>query len=400
MLKKIFIFIVIVICVVPVFNILIFANENETPSTTIPSIVENTILVTETVDEDSLGEPLNVYSYIEDENSAVITIYEDIAKIDATLMVEEELNEGTVYSSYILEGNTLKITLGEEIWYVFNINDDNTLEMIGTEDFDTSIEEEEEVKHDAFVVIETTKFGSIFANIEEGNTGDVVKLTIASDFLYELEYVKVNDIELEMDDEGYYTFTLKEGVNKITSSFVVCDEKVEQFAAVINNAKNGNWEEIFNVTNLLTLISWAITTFCSGGFFITLIKNKKQKAMTMEELRQNVKEMFSNMLPQELAAFLSDVFSPSINVLLEKMDSMSKSNEILVHCFILMQENTPESRLAILNELGKIKHDEDELTLKVKTLIEDEIKKREENAQKLEESIEEVKTTNNSIPRL
>ena len=72
-----------------------------------------------------------------------------------------------------------------------------------------------------------------------------------------------------------------EGENKVSAEFEISQSEVSYILGLIEDAKNGNFEDIFSLKNLLTLISWAISLFMGSGFCITLLKSKKIKAQTL-----------------------------------------------------------------------------------------------------------------------
>ena len=83
--------------------------------------------------------------------------------------------------------------------------------------------------------------------------------------------------------------------------------------------------------------------------------------------------------------------------MLKKFEGMETSTKTMVRCFILMQENTPESRIAILKELNSLNSDETNvLAQQVKELIAEEVKKQGEQNKVLEDTLEELKAETSS----
>ena len=260
-----------------------------------------------------------------------------------------------------------------------------------------------EVVYPCKVVIPTFENGEVAASQMEGNVGDVVEIYHTPWLLYSLETIACNGVLLTPNEYGIYTIELVEGENVISATFVVDDVKLEKVAELLNQAKQGDWKSIFSVSNLMQLISWLITTFCASGFFVTLYKMKKYKVTTMEEVNTNVQKAVDTGCANSITNFLTDFMSSYSKTTTEKLDSMEKSNKTLVKCFILMQENTPESRMAILSELDNLSSDKDNtaLTLTIKELIKEEVQKQEEKSKALEESIVELeKTIEEEIPHL
>lgn len=263
--------------------------------------------------------------------------------------------------------------------------------------------EEPVITYPCSVSLSYIEHGEITFSKTEGEIGEIIEVYNTPDFLYDLTQLTVNGIALTPDEYGVYSFALIEGENVVSAKFEVSNEKLEQVAKLLDQIKEGNWEEIFSISNLFQLISWTITTLCASGFFVSLYKSKKFKEITPKEIAKQVDEKINSVLDERLSTFLKDVFTPYNEKMIGKFDSMESSTKTMVRCFILMQENTPESRLAILKELNNLNKDETGLlALQVKELIAEEVKKQEEKSKSLTETLEELKveTSNNNVPHL
>ena len=265
-----------------------------------------------------------------------------------------------------------------------------------------SVEEEQEeieVIYDCTVNISVNNltYGDVIVDVIEGNVGDVVTVKTSPNFLCKLVSVSANGTQLVKNEAGYYTFALTEGENIITAEFAVDNEEltylVEQFA----NAKEGNWESIFSVENLLTFISWAISLILSSGFFVTLIKNRKVKVRTQNEIAATVKAANAESIINTVNEVLEKVLGQTLAKYTEKTDSLDDSVKALVKCFCLSQENTPEARLAIMEELSKLNQTQKDLTAQIKQMINDEIAKNKELANSKHRVLEELKEANEKI---
>jgi hypothetical protein len=85
------------------------------------------------------------------------------------------------------------------------------------------------------------------------------------------------------------------------------------------------------------------------------------------------------------------------------MTEISNNVQTLKKVTILSQENTPESRLAILNELDKTTDQNQELISMAKNMIQEEVNKIEKAIEDRDNSIQELKDINNNeseIPHL
>lgn len=313
-----------------------------------------------------------VYTYIifnEQQARCIITMGEN----DSTELLMTYTYENEILTFYML---------GEQLGS-FTIGENNILELY----------EEPVIEFPCSVSLSEVKNGTITFSKTEGEIGEIIEVYNTPALLYDLIEITANGVVLTPDEYGVYSFVLVEGENVVTAKFEVSDEKLQQVADLLNKAKEGNWEEIFTVSNLMQLISWLITLGCSSGFFVTLYKSKKFKELTPQEIARKVDEKINSVLDERLATFLKDVFGPFTENMLQKFSGMENSTKTMVRCFILMQENTPESRLAILNELNNLNNNETgQLTLQVKNLIAEEVRKQEEQSKALNETIENLKT--------
>lgn len=271
-------------------------------------------------------------------------------------------------------------------------------EEVSTEVVETPEEpNEEEIIYPCNVSLSYIENGTITFSKTNGEVGEVIEIYNTPDLLYDLVEIKVNGVVLTADEYGVYSFVLVEGENIVSAKFEVSNEKLEQVAALLNKVKEGSWEEIFTVSNLFQLISWLITLGCSSGFFITLYKSRKYKELTPTEIAKQVEAKLDDVLGERITNFLTDVFGPFTEVMVDKFQKMDDSMKTLVRCFILMQENTAESRMTILKELNNLDTKEtNQLTVQIKEMIAEEVKKQEEQTKALEETLEELKTEANT----
>lgn len=244
--------------------------------------------------------------------------------------------------------------------------------------------------------------GTIEFSAIGGEIGDIIEVYPNPDLLFDIIEITANGVILEKDENGIYKFELIEGSNIVTAKFEVSEEKLQQIAGLLQDVKNGDWESIFTVSNLMQVISWVITTICSSGFFVTLYKSKKYKQLTPQDIANQVNDKINSILGDDLTKFLEGIFGPFSELLLEKFEKLETSTKTMVRCFILMQENTPESRVTILKELDSLNSTEtNNLTTQIKNLIAEEVKKQEEKNQAFNESIEELKVeAEQEIPHL
>ena len=71
--------------------------------------------------------------------------------------------------------------------------------------------------------------------------------------------------------------------------------------------------------------------------------------------------------------------------------------QVMARCFALSQEGTPESRLAIMEELTKLKTNEAELSDKIKNIINEAIENNNKIQEEKMKTLEELKEANDKI---
>lgn len=256
---------------------------------------------------------------------------------------------------------------------------------------------EEEIVYASNVVVDTIENGDIIVDVLEGNVGDKVTFKVSPYVLYKVETVTVNGVAVTPNNDGIYEFLLVEGENKVSATFVVNKAELETIAGVLADARNGDWSQIFTLDNMLTFISWMITTLLSSGFFITLIKSKKIQSKTAGEISGAVEVLINSKFGEMTENFLNNTVMPIMDKYNVNMEFMDKTMKAMARCFMLAQENTPEARLAIVEELTKLNNNEKDLREEVKEIIEKEVAKSKEETAKLTQDLEDLKRANQEI---
>lgn len=221
------------------------------------------------------------------------------------------------------------------------------------------------------VIIEQSEHGEISTDISFGNVGDIVTITATSDSLYEIEYVAVNDEMLEGTD-GVYTFALVEGDNVITSSFVLNQTIFGDLSTIVTEIQNQDWEN---------LIYTIISLIFDSGIIIALI-TYLIRARGLNKTMQNIS---TTVVPNTTKEVVQTLIEPMFSQTVQDSASSREIMMVLVKCMVLMQQNTPEAKLAILDELTKLQNIADVNSVNdVKKYIDNKIA---EHNQKLEETL-------------
>ena len=256
---------------------------------------------------------------------------------------------------------------------------------------------QEVVTYPCKVVTSLSKGGDVLFDIEEGNVGDVVTAYVKADFLFNVSAIQINGTSVELNSDGKYQFTLIEGDNIFSVEFKVNNEKLTEIANLINGVKEDGFQSLFTINNLLNVISWVISTILGSGFFITLIKSKKLKAKTIDEVVEIVKDILGVEVAKVFKDYLDNLIEPVLGTVTSKIDNINVCILTFCRCYALAQDNTPENRLAIINELTKLNNNDEKLTAQIREIVKQEQKAQEEKIIARNKAIEDLKQANENI---
>lgn len=256
---------------------------------------------------------------------------------------------------------------------------------------------EESDEYACKVVLQPCQYGDMLADKEGGNVGDIVTLIAKPYSLFGVESVTVNGVALTQNEDGNYNFTLVEGENVVVATFKVNQEEISYILGLIEKAKDGDWEDIFSLKNLFTIISWVISLFTAGGLCVTLLKKQKIKAKTAEEISAAVEEVTKGETSKAVNAFMEKILGPSFDMFGEKLKEINEMCASMAKCMVLAQENTPEARLAIIQELSKTNEKAQDLAEEVKKIVHDEMSATEKEKQEKIDTLKDLEEKNNAL---
>lgn len=239
--------------------------------------------------------------------------------------------------------------------------------------------------------------GDVVFDVEEGNVGDVVTAYVKADFLFSVSSVQVNGTALELTKDGIYTFELVEGDNVFSVVFTVDNEKLAEVLALVENVKQNGISSLFTMSNLLNLIQWIITTLLGSGFLFTLIRTKKLKAKTVEEVYSAASKAINDVNATTMKEFLNVTVEKTLEVVNTKIGGLDECMKVLCRCFILMQDDKPENKLAIVEELTNLANNDEALTKKIKEVLNQEKMQLEQRIIERNEAIKELKENNEKL---
>lgn len=143
-----------------------------------------------------------------------------------------------------------------------------------------------------------------------------------------------------------------------------------------------NYVKEYLTPQTVTVITAVIMFLVAIIKLISMVKNlNKQKAMTMDNLKKALEEQNAN----EIAKAVVEVTMPIVEQVNKILPYLNTFAKILA----LSQENTPESRIAILNLIEQMGKEENEILVNtakkvISTQVEEDKKRKEEQTKKLD----------------
>ena len=241
--------------------------------------------------------------------------------------------------------------------------------------------EGEEPTYTSTVIINNIEHGKVEISADKGNVGDIVTLTVEPNILYVIDSVYANGTQILTNEDGLYQFALVEGENTVGAKFVINNEALETITELVGKAKDEGFESLFQPKNLILLI-FAILSLTEGaGLLLAVSKLKGIKEATTKEVANATQGAYNNTLTN----------------IQKSMDNTQEAVKVLARCTVLAQEGTPESRLAIIDEVTKLQQTSDNLVDEVKTAINESLEKMKEMQNAKIKAIEELKEVNDNI---
>lgn len=253
-----------------------------------------------------------------------------------------------------------------------------------------------------------SRIGSYFLSADGWNDGDTYDITmtitgnvttkLADKVVYIYEYrptlVKWCGNEISMNGDKTYTLTkpTEKGDYALEINFT---------KTMITNPMDLtsiNWSSLLTVQNLMTIGSWVVIIV---GILILYGLNrryKKRGSTTLEEVKKSISSEIENVYGVEMAKSINSLLDTSVKAAFtaidEKLSKLDNNNATLVRCLLVMQENTPEARLAVTKYLSELDTAEDNKAEEVKKLIEAEMEKYKAEQEAKEKALEEARKVN------
>ena len=249
------------------------------------------------------------------------------------------------------------------------------------------------------VIIAEAKPGEVTVDKVEGHVGEIVTINAKHDVLYLLESVSVNGTNLVESEEiaGQFTFALVEGENKIEAVFAIDQELLGEMSIIMDQALNKDWTNLFSVENVIRIVTFLL----NGGILIAIvryfIKDKAVAAKVEKAVTETVKKYVPDTTKEIVVAIIKETIAPIFAELKLENEEMRNALTVFSRCFALAQENTPEAKIAIVQELSSLKLSDQESISRVKSTIEQFIAEQTAKMAEILAKMQNIEDTNRQI---
>lgn len=139
---------------------------------------------------------------------------------------------------------------------------------------------------------------------------------------------------------------------------------------------------------VVQIISWAVDCGVLGGLFAVYLKYRKYKSKTIGELVDEIKAKVTEQMGEDFKNLSTEQQEKLIN----SLESLKKSNELVIKALVLAQSKTTDSKLALLDLVA-----ENNTSVEVKEVVAD-VRKEVEASQEQKDKVQEaVKSDYNPI---
>lgn len=141
-------------------------------------------------------------------------------------------------------------------------------------------------------------------------------------------------------------------------------------------------------TLAIKIVGWLVDAGVLSGMFVVWLKYRKYKHNTVEEVIGAVKAEVGDYTKQAIDSLSEE----EIKKIIDKVGDLENSIEVIMKVLVLMQNNTPEGKVALLDYLGSKTNNKEvkEQAVEEKAKIEEKIKKDDEVREKVAGDYEEI----------
>lgn len=250
-----------------------------------------------------------------------------------------------------------------------------------------------------YVTLGSCSNGEISADKLEGNVGDIITITAKHDMFYVVQSVTVNGnalIESETTS-GVFTFVLVEGENLVTATFVIDQALLGDLTTIYEQAKNKDWTNLFTIDNVLIIVKWVLDCGILVALIRYYVKDKKLEKKLEDKVQSVIGEIIPDTTKDTVIKTVQTVVTPIFTELGGEMATITKAMSVFAECLALAQENTPEARLAIIQNLKSLNLGDEATINGTKKYIENLVSRSEKAYRETIAALEKITQKNQEI---
>jgi hypothetical protein len=177
--------------------------------------------------------------------------------------------------------------------------------------------------------------------------------------------------------------------NTTETPVVVTEQKEEVAETQKEETKNESkdWvKEVFSPSNIAMYFTWLAYIVTILGLAANIKKLRQSNNLTLKNVSTDVKKV----LNADIKASVTEMFDKYLPTLVAAQEKTNKIMSIFAKILALSQENTPESRIAILDLIKELGVVEQELVTTAKQIVEDGQKAIEEHKESMNKQLDEI----------
>lgn len=142
----------------------------------------------------------------------------------------------------------------------------------------------------------------------------------------------------------------------------------------------------FTPEKVAMYLSWVAYIGTIVGLVANIKKLKQSNNLTLKNVSDEVRKLMESEIKQAVSGE-NQKYLPNV---LKTQEQMSAIMQSFAKILALSQENTPESRVAILNVISDLGLVGQELVENAKVVVEDEVKSYEEHKENVDKALDEI----------
>ena len=251
----------------------------------------------------------------------------------------------------------------------------------------------------AYISVEKIEHGSVEASILEGEVGEIVTLDVSHEILYKIVSVSVNGVVL-IEDENIarrYSFALVEGENVVSVKIEVDKELLGDLSTIYGEIKNKDWTNLFTVDNVIVLVKWVLDCGILLAIIRYYVKDKRLEKKVEKKVEETISKIIPDTTKEVVVANIEKVIAPMFTQMKADNVELMRAMGVFAQCMALAQEDTPESRTAIIELLSGLNISDEKTLAQVKAYIEKLIADNFASYKEVLDSINEINESNQKI---